>query len=71
MVDILNSVLTDGLPAIDAACTEALAHASVPPTLFPMLARQRDPAPPGNILTGCADLSSCDDPLLCPLRQPL
>jgi hypothetical protein len=26
MVDILNAVLTDGLPAVEAACAEALAH---------------------------------------------
>jgi hypothetical protein len=26
MVDILNAVLTDGLPAVEAACFEALAH---------------------------------------------
>jgi len=26
MVDILNAVLTDGLPAVEAACAEAIAH---------------------------------------------
>ncbi|MET4177869.1 hypothetical protein ABIB95_009636 [Bradyrhizobium sp. LA2.1] len=26
MVDILNAVLTDGLPAVEAACAEALSH---------------------------------------------
>jgi hypothetical protein len=26
MVDILNAVLTDGLPAVEAACSEAIAH---------------------------------------------
>ena len=26
MVDILNAVLTDGLPAVEAACAEALGH---------------------------------------------
>jgi hypothetical protein len=34
MVDILAAVLTDGLPAVEAACTEALANASTPPTSF-------------------------------------
>jgi hypothetical protein len=26
MVDILTAVLTDGLPAVEAACAEAIAH---------------------------------------------
>jgi hypothetical protein len=30
MVDILNAVLTDGLPAVEAACAEAVAHGSIP-----------------------------------------
>jgi hypothetical protein len=29
MVDILNAVLTDGLPAVEAACAEALSHGVV------------------------------------------
>jgi hypothetical protein len=33
MVDILNVVLTDGLPAVEAACSEAIAQ-SIPPMSF-------------------------------------
>jgi hypothetical protein len=33
MVDILTMVLTDGLPAVEAACAEAIAPASTPPML--------------------------------------
>jgi hypothetical protein len=47
MVDILNAVLTDGLPAVEAACTRLHSADAV----LNILARQRDPAPPGNILT--------------------
>ena len=52
MVDILNAVLTDGLPAVEAACTEAIAqgvHSA--DVVLNILARQRDPVPPGNIAT--------------------
>src|SRR6266436_5931402 len=55
MVDILTAVLTDGLPAVEAACAEAIAHgvhsANV---VLNILARQRDPAPPATILTPAA-----------------
>ena len=55
MVDILAAVLTDGLPAVEAACAEAIAHgvhsASV---VLNILARQRDPGPPATILTPAA-----------------
>jgi hypothetical protein len=52
MVDILNAVLTDGLPAVEAACAEAIAHGvHSADVVLNILARQRDPAPPANILT--------------------
>src|SRR3974377_1867555 len=55
MVDILNAVLTDGLPAVEAACAEALGHPvhSADRALH-ILARQREPAPPANIMTPAA-----------------
>lgn len=31
MVEILGAVLTDGLPAVEAACSEALGEGSIPP----------------------------------------
>jgi transposase len=46
MVDILAAVLTDGLPAVEAACAEALAqgvHSA--DVILNILARQRNPAP--------------------------
>jgi hypothetical protein len=55
MVDILNAVLTDGLPAVEAACAEALGqgvHSA--DVVLNILARQREPAPPANILTPAA-----------------
>src|SRR5207237_9922808 len=46
MVDILTAVLTDGLPAVDAACAEAIAQgvhsAAVVPNTLP---RQRHAGP--------------------------
>ena len=55
MVDILNAVLTDGLPAVEAACAEAIAHGvHSADVVLNILARQRDPAPPANILTPAA-----------------
>jgi hypothetical protein len=55
MVDILNAVLTDGLPAVEAACAEATAHGvHSADVVLNILARQRDPAPPANILTPAA-----------------
>ncbi|MDH8660884.1 IS21 family transposase, partial [Klebsiella pneumoniae] len=55
MVDILNAVLTDGLPAVEAACAEAIAqgvHSA--DVVLNILARQREPAPPANIMTPAA-----------------
>src|ERR1700692_1918064 len=55
MVDILNAVLTDGLPAVEAACAEAIAHGvHSADVVLNILARQRDPAPPANIMTPAA-----------------
>jgi transposase len=55
MVDILTTVLTDGLPAVEAACAEAIAqgvHSA--DVVLNILARQRDPGPPATILTPAA-----------------
>src|SRR5690348_1511729 len=55
MVDILNAVLTDGLPAVEAACAEAAAHGvHSADVVLNILARQREPAPPANIMTPAA-----------------
>src|SRR5205823_5146570 len=55
MVDILTAVLTDGLPAVDAACAEAIAHGvHSAAVVLNILARQRDPGPPATILTPVA-----------------
>src|SRR6201991_19508 len=55
MVDILTAVLTDGLPAVEAACAEALGHGvHSADVVLNILARQREPAPPGNIMTPAA-----------------
>src|SRR6202166_1282307 len=55
MVDILTAVLTDGLPAVEVACAEAIAHGvHSADVVLNILARQRDPAPPANILTPAA-----------------
>ena len=52
MVAILSAVLTDGLPAVEAACAEALlegVHSA--DVILNILARRRDPAPPVTIMT--------------------
>ena len=52
MVKILSAVLTDGLVAVESACTEALAggvHSA--DVILNILARRRDPAPAVTILT--------------------
>jgi hypothetical protein len=52
MVEILTAVLGDGLPAVDAACAEALregVHSA--DVILNILARQREPTPPVIILT--------------------
>jgi transposase len=55
MVDILTAVLADGLPAVEAACAEAIVqgvHSA--DVILNILARQRDPGRPANILTPAA-----------------
>jgi hypothetical protein len=55
MVDILTAVLTDELPAVEAACTEAIAHGvHSADVILNILARQRNPGPPATILTPTA-----------------
>jgi hypothetical protein len=55
MVDILNAVLTDGLPAVEAVCAEAIAHGvHSADVVLNILARQRDPGPPATILAPAA-----------------
>jgi hypothetical protein len=52
MVAILAAVLTDGLPAVEAACARAIGegvHSS--DVILNILARQRDPGPAATILT--------------------
>ena len=52
MVAILAAVLTDGLPAVEAACAQAMSegvHSS--DVIINILARQRDPGPAATILT--------------------
>ena len=52
MVKILAAVLTDGLPAVEAACLQALpegVHSA--DVVINILARQRDPGPAATILT--------------------
>ena len=52
MVDILGAVLTDGLPAVEAACAEALGESvHSADVILNILARQRDPGPPVTIMT--------------------
>src|SRR6267378_1083512 len=55
MVDILTAVLTDGLLAVEVACTEAIAHGvHSADVVLNILARQRDPGPAATILTPAA-----------------
>jgi hypothetical protein len=52
MVSILTTVLSDGLPAVEAACQEALregVHSA--DVVINILARQREPAPAASITT--------------------
>jgi hypothetical protein len=52
MVDILTAVLTDGLQAVEAACSEAITHGvHSADVVLNILARQRDPVRPATILT--------------------
>jgi len=52
MVKILAAVLADGLPAVEAACVQALSegvHSA--DVVLNILARRRDPGPTATILT--------------------
>ena len=52
MVEILAAVLSDGLPAVEAACGEALrdgVHAAS--VILNILARRREPAAPLTVMT--------------------
>ena len=52
MVDILTTVLSDGLPAVEAACTEALqdgVHSAA--VILNILARRREASQPITIIT--------------------
>ena len=52
MVAVLGAVLTDGLPAVEAACAEALregVHSA--DVILNILSRRRDPGPPATIMT--------------------
>jgi hypothetical protein len=52
MVDILTAVLSDGLPAVEAACAEALkqgVHSA--DVILNILARRREPAAAITIMT--------------------
>jgi len=52
MVEILSAALSDGLPAVEAACAEALGegvHSAA--VILNILARRREPDPPATIVT--------------------
>jgi hypothetical protein len=52
MVDILTTVLSDGLPAVEAACLEALREGvRSADVIINILARRREPEPPITIIT--------------------
>jgi len=52
MVSILSAVLSDGMPAVEAACAEALREgASSADVVLNILARQREPARPPTMAT--------------------
>jgi transposase len=51
-VDILTAVLSDGLPAVEAACQEALEHGvHSADVILNILARRREPAAPITVVT--------------------
>jgi hypothetical protein len=51
MVAILAAVLSDGLPAVEAACLDALREGVHSADVLNILARRREPAPPITIMT--------------------
>ena len=69
MVNILAAVLTDGLPAVEAACEQALAegvHSA--DVVINILARRRDPGPRDHLHAGRSAASPCAGRRLRPLR---
>jgi len=55
MVHSLAAVLDDGLPAVEAACAEAVAHGiRSADVVLDILSSQRNPDPPATILTPAA-----------------
>ncbi len=63
MVKILSAALTDGLPAVEAACAEALeAGLCSSDVVLNALSRQRQPAPPPLIVAPAA-LTLCEPPI--------
>ena len=55
MVDILSAVITDGLPAVEAACAEAVNQGVYcADVVLNILARQRDSSPVPNLVTSAA-----------------
>lgn len=61
MVDILSAVLIDGADAVEAACTEALAHnVHSAGVVLNILARHREPPPPLTITTPDALKLTCE-----------
>ncbi len=55
MVDILTAVITDGLPAVEAACAEAgIQGVHSADVVLNILARRRNPDPPPTIFTPAA-----------------
>jgi hypothetical protein len=55
MVDILAAVITDGLPAVEAACAEAVAHGvHSADVVLNILARQRTLESPATIVAPAA-----------------
>ena len=71
MVNILIAVLSDGLPAVEAACLEALregVHSA--DVVINILARRRELAAPDHDHDpGCTAAAAYADRRLCPLRQ--
>ena len=61
MVEILSAILTDGIEAVDRACTEALLHkVHSSGVVLNILARHREPPPPLTITTPDALQLACE-----------
>ncbi len=66
MVEILGAVLTDGIEAVDTACSEALSHnVHSAGVVLNILARHREPPPPMTIATPDALRLSCEPAANC------